>query len=193
MIVDTWYTMRVERLFEGAMRDRPFQCHHCGTLYLGSHCPKCYPKKGRRRAGSGRRYSGHTRTTPAQVLGRDALPVNTDAVSSPETGDQVPGQWPTDRACTTEPTIQVQEWDEEAAGSSDSPQFLTVEVGMQDNKNVTTDSEHLAAIVEDLRRGLDFIRAAQGYGEVAVHIQVRPNGIADWDVAPRFTRKPHRE
>lgn len=63
---------------------------------------------------------------------------------------------------------------------------------MPDNKKAPTDSEHLAAIVEDLRLGLEFIRAAQGYGEVAVCVQVRPNGIADWDVAPRFTRKPEK-
>jgi hypothetical protein len=56
-----------------------------------------------------------------------------------------------------------------------------------------TDPENLAAIVEDVRRGLQFIRHAQGYGEVLVRIQVRPQGIADWDVAPKFTRKPRRE
>lgn len=107
------------------MRDRPFRCHNCGTMYLGGHCPKCYPKRGRRRAGSGRRYSGHTRATPEQVLGRDALPVNTDAVGSPETGDPgASGQWPTDRACTAEPKAQVQEWDEAATGSSDSSPFF---------------------------------------------------------------------
>jgi hypothetical protein len=56
-----------------------------------------------------------------------------------------------------------------------------------------TDPEDLAAIVEDVRRGLQFIRNAQGFGEVVVRIQVRPGGIADWDVAPRFVRKPRRE
>lgn len=56
-----------------------------------------------------------------------------------------------------------------------------------------TDPEDLAAIVEDMRRGLQFIRTVQGHGEIVVHIQVRPNGIADWAVAPKFTRKPRRE
>ncbi len=55
-----------------------------------------------------------------------------------------------------------------------------------------TDPEDLAAIVEDVRLGLQFIRNAQGFGEVVVRIQVRPQGIADWDVAPRFVRKPRR-
>ncbi len=64
---------------------------------------------------------------------------------------------------------------------------------MQNNKKATADAEYLAAIVEDVRLGLEFVRAAQGYGEVIVNIKVRPQGIADWDVAPRFTRKPHHE
>lgn len=110
------------------MRDRPFQCHNCGTLYLGGHCPKCYPKRGRRRAGSRRSSGGRARTTAAQVLGQGMLPVNADAAAvmeSPETGELgVSGTWPTDRTCTTEPTAQVQEWDEGAAGCSDSPPFL---------------------------------------------------------------------
>lgn len=56
-----------------------------------------------------------------------------------------------------------------------------------------TDPEDLAAIIEDVRRGLRFVRDAQGFGEIVVRIQVRPQGIADWDVAPKFTRKPRRE
>lgn len=58
--------------------------------------------------------------------------------------------------------------------------------------DAVTDPEDLAAIIEDVRRGLAFVRNAQGYGEVVVRIQVRPQGIADWDVAPKFTRKPRR-
>lgn len=53
-----------------------------------------------------------------------------------------------------------------------------------------TDDGDLAAILEDVRECLLFIRQAQGYGEIVVRIQVRPGGFAGWEVAPSFTRKP---
>jgi len=56
-----------------------------------------------------------------------------------------------------------------------------------------TDPEDLAAIVDDVRRGMEFIRRGYGYGAVTIEIQVRPNGIAEWIVTPCFTRKPRRE
>jgi len=58
--------------------------------------------------------------------------------------------------------------------------------------DAVTDPEDLAAIVEDIRRGLAFVRGAQGYGEIVVRIQVRPEGLAGWEVAPGFSRKPRR-
>lgn len=56
-----------------------------------------------------------------------------------------------------------------------------------------TDPEDLAAIVEDVRRGLQFIRNACGFGEILMRIHVRPKGIANWEVAPQITRKPQRD
>jgi len=71
--------------------------------------------------------------------------------------------------------------------------LLWIEVTMATRAEAVTDPEDLAAIVEDVRRGLKFVRTGgQGYGEVVLRIQVRPKGIADWDVAPKFTRKPRR-
>ncbi len=55
-----------------------------------------------------------------------------------------------------------------------------------------TDPVDLAAIVEDIRRGVQFIRAAEGYGEVTVTLQVRPAGFAGWDMATKISRKPRR-
>lgn len=62
-------------------RAKPYRCHTCGTLYTGARCPKCYPPK--KRSGGGSR-SRKSRTTAAQVLGRDRLPpaVNASAVAS---------------------------------------------------------------------------------------------------------------
>jgi hypothetical protein len=53
-----------------------------------------------------------------------------------------------------------------------------------------TDSDDIEAIVRDMVTGLRFIRSAEGYGELVVEIQVRPHGIAQWRVAPAFSRKP---
>ena len=64
---------------------------------------------------------------------------------------------------------------------------------MTQTHNAATDPEDIAGIVEDIRRGLAFVRAAHGYGEVVIRIEVKPGGITDWDVAPKFTRKPRRE
>ncbi|MBN2391643.1 MAG: hypothetical protein JXR84_13040 [Anaerolineae bacterium] len=55
------------------------------------------------------------------------------------------------------------------------------------------DPEDLAAIVEDLRRCVAFVRQAEGYGEVTVRLQVRPQGFAGWEVSPVVSRKPRRE
>ncbi len=63
---------------------------------------------------------------------------------------------------------------------------------MSKQSEPSTDPEDLAAIVEDVRRGLQFIRAAQGYGEVTVTIEVRPDGLAHWAISTKFTRKPRR-
>ena len=56
-----------------------------------------------------------------------------------------------------------------------------------------TDPEDLAAIVEDLRRCVAFVRQAEGYGEVTVRLQVRPQGFAGWEVSPVVSRKPRRQ
>lgn len=56
-----------------------------------------------------------------------------------------------------------------------------------------TDPEDLAAIVEDVRRCVAFVRQADGYGEVMVRVQVRPQGFAGWDVSPMVSRKPRRD
>jgi hypothetical protein len=56
-----------------------------------------------------------------------------------------------------------------------------------------TDPEDIAAIVEDLRRCVDFVRQADGYGEVTMRLQVRPQGFAGWEVSPVVSRKPRRE
>lgn len=56
-----------------------------------------------------------------------------------------------------------------------------------------SDAEDVAAIVEDIRRGLDFIRRGQGYGRVVVTIEVRPTGLAGWEVGPTFSRKPGKK
>lgn len=57
--------------------------------------------------------------------------------------------------------------------------------------NVPDDSVEIASIVEDLRKGLRFVREAQGYGELVLRIVVKPGGIAEWEVGPVFRRKPH--
>lgn len=59
--------------------------------------------------------------------------------------------------------------------------------------DATTDPEDLAAIVEDLQRCVAFVRQAEGYGEVTVRLQVRPQGFAGWEVSPVVSRKPRRE
>lgn len=56
--------------------------------------------------------------------------------------------------------------------------------------HATTDNDDIQAIVEDIVTGLRIIRGAQGYGELVIEIQVRPHGIAQWSVAPAFSRKP---
>jgi hypothetical protein len=104
-------------------RSRPFQCHQCGTLYTGGHCPKCHPKRGKSRGGWWASRS-RGRTTAAQVLGRDALPVDVGAVSD---GDRegveaiAIVERPADRTCATGPEQQAQEPDRGAAGSSGPP------------------------------------------------------------------------
>jgi len=49
----------------------------------------------------------------------------------------------------------------------------------------------IAGIVEDIRQGLAFVQAAQGYGAVVIKIELRQGGITAWSVAPEVTRKPH--
>ena len=49
--------------------------------------------------------------------------------------------------------------------------------------------QKLAELVADLEKGLQFIRAAQGYGRVTVTIEVRKGGIAMWEVSQAVTRK----
>ena len=56
-----------------------------------------------------------------------------------------------------------------------------------------TDPEDLAAIVEDVRRCVAFVRQADGYGEVTVRLQVRPQGFAGWEIASMVSRKPRRQ
>ena len=53
----------------------------------------------------------------------------------------------------------------------------------------TNDTKKLAELVLDLEKGLQFIRAAQGYGRVTVTIEVRKGGIAMWEVSQAVTRK----
>ena len=50
--------------------------------------------------------------------------------------------------------------------------------------------EDLKAILADIIRGLGVVREAEGFGEITVRITVRPKGLASWDVAPAFSRKP---
>jgi len=54
----------------------------------------------------------------------------------------------------------------------------------------TNDTKKLAELVLDLEKGLQFIRAAQGYGRVTVTIEVRKGGISLWEISPALTRKP---
>lgn len=105
-------------------RAKPFRCHTCGTLYTGGRCPKCYPKRGKGQ-GAGRSGGGRRgRWTAASVLGRGALPVDVDFVDGL---DDVAGvaahvERLTDGTCTTEPKLQVQEWEQEGeARSSGAP------------------------------------------------------------------------
>lgn len=109
-------------------RSKPLRCHTCGTLYTGGRCPKCYPKRGKKQgAGGGHGGGGRRgRWTAAQVLGRGVLPVNVDCVDGLDDVDEgaygVHVERPTDGACTTEPELQVQEWDKEGeARSSEAP------------------------------------------------------------------------
>lgn len=56
-----------------------------------------------------------------------------------------------------------------------------------------TDTEDIAAIVEEVRRAVRNVRQAQGYGKVEVTINIRPAGFAGWEVASVVSVKPPRE
>ena len=101
-------------------RSKPLRCHTCGTLYTGGRCPKCYPSKRSKGQGAGRSGSGRRgRWTAASVLGHEPWPVDgLDDVA----GAAAHVEKPADVTCTTEPELQVQEWDEEGeALSSEAP------------------------------------------------------------------------
>ncbi|MBN2391642.1 MAG: hypothetical protein JXR84_13035 [Anaerolineae bacterium] len=104
-------------------RAKPFRCHTCGTLYTGGRCPKCYPKKSkRRRAGWGSSGGQRGRRTAASVLGHAPWPVNVDVPDATAADESAMwGERPTDGTCTTTPELQVQEWDGEEAVSVAPP------------------------------------------------------------------------
>ena len=54
----------------------------------------------------------------------------------------------------------------------------------------TYDPETLAELVLDIRRGLRFIRDAQGYGRITIEMDVRKGQISKWEMAPALSRKP---
>lgn len=104
-------------------RSQPFQCHTCGTLYTGGRCPKCHPKRGK---GVGGRWASRSRAraTAAQVLGRETLPVDVEAVSDGDEGGReatAVAERSADRTGTTEPEQQVPEPEGGEAGSSGPP------------------------------------------------------------------------
>ena len=104
-------------------RVRPFRCHTCGTLYSGGRCPKCHPKRSTKQ-GAGRGSGGgrRGRWTAASVLGHEPWPVDVDGLDDVDEGAHgVCVERPTDGTCTTEPELQVQEWEGEARSSEAPP------------------------------------------------------------------------
>lgn len=61
----------------------------------------------------------------------------------------------------------------------------------QSQQGYSGDELDIAGIVADIRHGLAFVQAAQGYGAVVIKIELRQGGITAWSVAPEITRKPH--
>lgn len=53
----------------------------------------------------------------------------------------------------------------------------------------TYDPEALAELILDIRRGLRFIREAQGYGRITIEMDVRKGRIAMWEVSQGVTKK----